>query len=506
MNLIELLKTYPKHSQPRPSGMTYGGPPPGVGSPPPSQQSTTVGTPAQQSTPSGNATQQTNPNPIVENLITSGGEYQLTDGTEYIGPYHIHPSQGPMVGATHDRSNHPQLFPLITTGNTGVPTVVTNSPSRKPNNVSPVGAPLPGIPNVPESIQQEYIDNGLTFKSNNQYVTDRDAAGNIKFQISGSDNQNLVIEPAIENFTNSSFVNAIDTQFNYFKFPASIKAGDIPESTIAEINFNLGLADGITARYVVPYEERDNGDPISFKRLNINQDTGKFKSDNEMYNNGQNANYWYSGDDGVAVRKWEKDKEIATDERGKIRLTANSLKKIPFKQKIDGGGDQIEPGTFTLTQEMIDTLRENNQTIKFRIRMQITRPSFTGLYKDNGGLGYYSYGLDWDGEATMRLERTMPTQFRTFIKPEDTVNGMTAYTPFAELQLDYIIDIKNDAFEFDKYFIKAGGAVVDNLVDNTGVNEGTASVFYGMTYNRDVSYWEVLVIDDPGGNYGDQNI
>ena len=32
------------------------------------------------------------------------------DGTEYIGDYHIHPTQGPMVGATHVKSAHPKLY------------------------------------------------------------------------------------------------------------------------------------------------------------------------------------------------------------------------------------------------------------------------------------------------------------------------------------------------------------------------------------------------------------
>ena len=31
-------------------------------------------------------------------------------GTEYIGSYHIHPTEGPMRGALHTKSSHPKLY------------------------------------------------------------------------------------------------------------------------------------------------------------------------------------------------------------------------------------------------------------------------------------------------------------------------------------------------------------------------------------------------------------
>ena len=47
---------------------------------------------------------------VQENLYTNGGELYYGDGTEYVGPYHIHPLQGPMAGATHVTSPHPKLY------------------------------------------------------------------------------------------------------------------------------------------------------------------------------------------------------------------------------------------------------------------------------------------------------------------------------------------------------------------------------------------------------------
>ena len=46
---------------------------------------------------------------VQENLNTNGGEYLLPNGKEYIGPYHIHPTKGAMVGATHISSPHSKL-------------------------------------------------------------------------------------------------------------------------------------------------------------------------------------------------------------------------------------------------------------------------------------------------------------------------------------------------------------------------------------------------------------
>ena len=44
--------------------------------------------------------------------MTNGGEYQLANGQEYIGPYHIHPNKGPMVGSKHVNAAHESLFPI----------------------------------------------------------------------------------------------------------------------------------------------------------------------------------------------------------------------------------------------------------------------------------------------------------------------------------------------------------------------------------------------------------
>ena len=43
-------------------------------------------------------------------LVTKGGELYYENGSEYTGPYHIHPDKGPMVGAQHISEPHAQLY------------------------------------------------------------------------------------------------------------------------------------------------------------------------------------------------------------------------------------------------------------------------------------------------------------------------------------------------------------------------------------------------------------
>ena len=222
--LITKLKTYPKHSQ---TGGYGGG-------------STSTGS-------------------IQTNLYTSGGEYQLADGTEYIGDYHIHPTQGAMVGATHPRSPHPALFPYGGVAPTPSTTLVQRDPS--PGIASPA-LPPPYVPTLAElSEYEKYIVSGSTYKSNLEFINNRDTKGNISLSESGS-NQELLFESIADNYTNRSVVSAINTQFNYFKFPATIT------TEIQDIEFDESLLDIDVQQGILndPYQGsliRNQADPDS---------------------------------------------------------------------------------------------------------------------------------------------------------------------------------------------------------------------------------------------------
>ena len=116
-----------------------------------------------------------------------------------------------------------------------------------------VGRSVEKDPRIVEN-QTKYQKNGLTFQSNNNSVVPRDRAGNIKLQESATDNPLLIIEAASTKILNNSVLKVIDTQFNYFKFPATTR---IIGTDDIDIDLDLsGLAqDPIYARYK-PSENR----------------------------------------------------------------------------------------------------------------------------------------------------------------------------------------------------------------------------------------------------------
>lgn len=100
-----------------------------------------------------------------------------------------------------------------------------------------------------------YDRNGITAISNNNNVVKRDEAGNIDIE----DSSNLlIIEPIDIKITNRSMLRVLDTQFNYFKFPARIAIEEEPDLDLdLDLDFS-GLEtqqDIVFARYK-PSENR----------------------------------------------------------------------------------------------------------------------------------------------------------------------------------------------------------------------------------------------------------
>jgi hypothetical protein len=103
-------------------------------------------------------------------------------------------------------------------------------------------------------LQAKYQRSGLTHVSNNTNVVPRNENGNISAE-HGS-NPLLIIEPAVNQITTKSVLRVIDTQFNYFKFPA--RTSIIEEESVdldLDLDLQLDLQDPIFARYR-PSEDR----------------------------------------------------------------------------------------------------------------------------------------------------------------------------------------------------------------------------------------------------------
>lgn len=102
------------------------------------------------------------------------------------------------------------------------------------------------------SKQLNYQTNGLTVISNNTNVIPRDAAGNVMLHEDADNNPLLIIEPTTKKVTTKSILRVIDTQFNYFKFPATTTIIDEADDLDLDLNLNT---DPIYARYK-PSEDR----------------------------------------------------------------------------------------------------------------------------------------------------------------------------------------------------------------------------------------------------------
>lgn len=98
-----------------------------------------------------------------------------------------------------------------------------------------------------------YLQNGLTAVSNNTAIIPRDSAGNIIITENSIDNPLLIIEPTARQINKQSFLNTVQTRFQYFSFPAIVFATGSFE--LAPINLDDILIDPVYSRYK-PTESR----------------------------------------------------------------------------------------------------------------------------------------------------------------------------------------------------------------------------------------------------------
>jgi hypothetical protein len=88
------------------------------------------------------------------------------------------------------------------------------------------------------SLRQDsfYEEKGITALSNDNVVVPRDIAGNVLVQTTSS---LLIIEAITTNVLAESVIPLLDTQFNYFKFPA--RTATVDESLDLDLDLNLDL-------------------------------------------------------------------------------------------------------------------------------------------------------------------------------------------------------------------------------------------------------------------------
>ena len=250
----------------------------------------------------------------------------------------------------------------------------------------------------PIALQQtsKYIKDGLTVVSNNTDIIPRDVNGNIVVQ-SGS---YMVIEPNSFNFDSNRMLSVLDTRFNYFSFPVQITSNPID----VDVNFDF---DNISAKYIIPVPTDSQGQPQNLQRIDLSY-------------TGSN---WYYGD----------------------RPSNGGLKELQFT-----GGIQENVNSYTITEDVFNTLKQQNKTLKFTIQIQwrSSTPGRTGFVTEISRRNPKNYN-------------PLPVPFKIYKEQGSTPSGQYSSTnpygfndngyPF--LQLTYIVDM-NNTFKGDVYTIK----------------------------------------------------
>lgn len=285
----------------------------------------------------------------------------------------------------------------------------------------------------------KYDEQGITRLSNIDSVVERDDAGNVVFR-EDQENQLLSIETIYKRILNSSVIKVLDTQFNYFKFPVRITENELDLG----IDIDLSLeTDNISAKLTIPIPLDSKNQPQNFQKIDV----------------ALPGNTWYyNGTQG----------------------TNGGFKQLQFA----GGTNQPTPNSYTITEDMLNSLRDQNKTLRFKIQTQ------------------YRTGNTNRTEFRMRLNRRNPRIFHEFetieLLTEQNVTGNSTDNPhnftvkttdgdFPVLSMTYIVDM-DDTEAGDIYNFSALSS-----------NEG-----FILAQN---SYWDIDIVDIPTepGIYGASN-
>ena len=243
----------------------------------------------------------------------------------------------------------------------------------------------------------KYIKDGLTVVSNNTDIIPRDANGNIVVQ-SGS---YMVIEPNSFNFDSKPMLDILDTRFNYFSFPVQITSNPID----VDVNFDF---DNISAKYIIPVSVDAKGQPIDYQRINTSK-----------------SSTWYYND-GITQSK--------------------GLRELQFT-----GGVQENVNSYTITKDVLNTLKQQKKTLKFTIQIQW-----------NSSINDRTWFRTEIFRRNPKSYNPLPSPFIIYKEakssPSGVVNGSTnpygfAYNDYPYIQVTYIVDI-NNTFNGDVYNIR----------------------------------------------------
>jgi hypothetical protein len=258
---------------------------------------------------------------------------------------------------------------------------------------------------------------GLTVTSNDTNIIPRNDAGNIQLEANVENNPLLIIEPVATRITLDSVLKVLDTQFEYFKFPATIRVvGD----TNVDVDLTLpelDIVNNVDTELKLPVGVDDKNQPVPWDRINTSYD----------------SNWFYSSG-----------------------FVTKGFKELPFT-----GDNQLRSNAYTLTKDVIDTLRQQNKTLKFTIQTQ-----YVG---DNTSL---TTGF------VLRLNRDNIKSYRPWLFPIPQIQTTgTATNGYPVLGMEFILNA-DDLVE-DDYFV---------------INVVSGNPAYSL---NDKAYWKIEAVDIP---------
>ena len=265
--------------------------------------------------------------------------------------------------------------------------------------------------------QAKYKTSGLTVTSNNRNIIPRDTAGNI-ILAENKKNPLLIIEPVATKVTTQSVLKIIDTRFNFYKFPVTVI-----ETVVDDIDLNIDIefetTSNIDTELKLPVGVDDKNQINPWDRINTSYD----------------SNWFYPS--------------------GYI---TKGFKELPF-----AGDNQLRANAYTLTKDVIDTLRQQNKTLKFTIQTQYVAQNTSLIQGTN---------------FILRLNRDNIKSYRPWLFPIPQLQTAgTAISAYPVLGMEFILNA-DDLVE-DDYF------VINVVADNPA---------YSL---NDRAYWKIEAVDIP---------
>ena len=292
----------------------------------------------------------------------------------------------------------------------------------------------------------EYINNGLTFRSNNTDIVPRDANGNIIVQ----DGSYIVIEPTVFRLDNISALKVLDTSFNYFKFPVTVNTNPID----LDLDFEF---DNISAKYTIARPIDSKGQPANYARINTTTNSTWFYND----------------------ITWVYETNANVETYGIIDYAGTISKG--FKDLTFSGGIQENANSYTIKDGVFNTLKQQNKTLRFIVQVQ------------------FSPDINDRTSFVTRITRRNPEDFNPlksnfeFVKNSGAKSANNIITsPFSENPYGF----KDESTPFLKFTY---------IVDMSDTKPGDVYTLQAMSGNPGAVLlencaWRIDPIDDPAGS------